>query len=926
MDRNIYKKIKSSVDGAFLMNNTEKLWKLEFGQQFENYRKASRFAEELLKESGLKEVERIPFPADGKTVYQDKTMPLCWRAGAGRLTVVKSPLTFSDPVAADISRHPFHLIKGSVSIPPGGVRAKLITYEQMFQGEDARGAVVIAPPDARDKKELYSALCDFGALAMVYDWLGSRYETPDELHWVNGWTEGPHWHVIQTDRPLVGFSVSPRTGDALRNAARKGEVIVHAESTGENFEDEIDVVTGVLPGADSRELWLLAHLYEPLSADNSAGAACAAEIARSISSLAEDGKIPRPRFSIRVVYGLEMYGFAAYAHSRGGCLKDSVIGALNLDGIAVSKDGDMEAVLAPPLSGFYGNHIAESLLSDPGVNPFSDCRINESGMYSDDMFLADSTTGVPTIWFQQKKGFWHNSIQTMEIIDGDVFRNYAGLAACWAYAAANPFQAEDIEAAFRAAGEKLSSERSRALSLLNSGSADMEALRAGLKLRLRRESGIIRGAGKLAGGAVEAVSEEKTAALREAADKMLEELSPKAPPGEKPAASEQMKRAESIVSERASVGLPYDLAAAAKSGRRILPERIIYGPLARILSNMDGKKTLAEVIKEARWELSLFRGSAHAAETGQDIPEIIGEAEVKKYIGAVEYLTRAGYLRTRYEAAVRKDDIAGGLKSAGVSKGDVLFVHSALSAFGHIEGGADAVIEAMLEVIGGEGTLIMPEFTRSFIYFDGLATGKRKPRPFDIDSAENVIVGELPRAFLGRPGVVRSPHPTHSAAAFGKLADFCVAGHREDDPPCGKNSPLGKLPELDGKILFFGADPACTTFFHFLEDDRNLPYLAGCVCTVKNPDGSLRAVLTPKSVPGHRDFYSRPGEDSKMYRRLSEKGLEIKRQKLGFGELKLVRARQMYSLGVEALEEDPAILLCDDDECGFCREGRRRLR
>ena len=55
-----------------------------------------------------------------------------------------------------------------------------------------------------------------------------------------------------------------------------------------------------------------------------------------------------------------------------------------------------------------------------------------------------------------------------------------------------------------------------------------------------------------------------------------------------------------------------------------------------------------------------------------------------------------------------KREIAQHLKALGVQPAMTLMVHSSLSALGQVEGGADAVIDALLEVIGPQGTLLMP--------------------------------------------------------------------------------------------------------------------------------------------------------------------------------------------------------------------------
>ena len=117
----LFNEMLKAMDGEWLMENTEKLWKIELGQCHRHCREAAKFTERLMTESGLEQVERIVFPADGKTSYGDKTMPLAWDATMGRLTVIYPSTPFENPVVADFHRHPFHLARGSVSTPPGGI-------------------------------------------------------------------------------------------------------------------------------------------------------------------------------------------------------------------------------------------------------------------------------------------------------------------------------------------------------------------------------------------------------------------------------------------------------------------------------------------------------------------------------------------------------------------------------------------------------------------------------------------------------------------------------------------------------------------------------------------------------------------------------------------------------------------------------------
>ena len=64
--------------------------------------------------------------------------------------------------------------------------------------------------------------------------------------------------------------------------------------------------------------------------------------------------------------------------------------------------------------------------------------------------------------------------------------------------------------------------------------------------------------------------------------------------------------------------------------------------------------------------------------------------------------------------ASTQTDLVSGLGSLGLTSGDVVFVHSSLSSFGHVEGGAETVVQAFLEVLGPEGTLAGPSFGKYF--------------------------------------------------------------------------------------------------------------------------------------------------------------------------------------------------------------------
>ena len=59
---------------------------------------------------------------------------------------------------------------------------------------------------------------------------------------------------------------------------------------------------------------------------------------------------------------------------------------------------------------------------------------------------------------------------------------------------------------------------------------------------------------------------------------------------------------------------------------------------------------------------------------------------------------------------MRKREIVKGLNGLGLKKGDIVLLHSALSTLGRVAGGANTVVDAFIEVLAKEGTLVVPVF------------------------------------------------------------------------------------------------------------------------------------------------------------------------------------------------------------------------
>jgi aminoglycoside 3-N-acetyltransferase len=160
-----------------------------------------------------------------------------------------------------------------------------------------------------------------------------------------------------------------------------------------------------------------------------------------------------------------------------------------------------------------------------------------------------------------------------------------------------------------------------------------------------------------------------------------------------------------------------------------------------------------------------------------------------------------------------KQDLVHGLKRIGIRSGDSLLVHSSLSRLGDVEGGPDAVIDALLDVLGPNGTLLMPVYPvvgdrMAYIDSNPLFDPRRSPSS----------MGKLTNVFWQRPGVLRSLHPTHSVAAYGANAASLVSDHEKSPSPVGPSSPFYKLVDLDGRVLHLGSPFWAATSFHVVEE------------------------------------------------------------------------------------------------------------
>jgi aminoglycoside 3-N-acetyltransferase len=163
------------------------------------------------------------------------------------------------------------------------------------------------------------------------------------------------------------------------------------------------------------------------------------------------------------------------------------------------------------------------------------------------------------------------------------------------------------------------------------------------------------------------------------------------------------------------------------------------------------------------------------------------------------------------------DDIVAGLRRLDIAPGSGLIVHSSLSSFGYVHGGAQTVIDALKEVITDDGTLLMPSFNH------GAAFGAKGQGHYDPRTTPTTN-GAIADLFWRQPDTYRSLNPTHAFAAWGKNARRYIETHHKT-LTMGPESPLGRLHADGGSCLLLGVDYRSNTFHHAVEMARGVACL-----------------------------------------------------------------------------------------------------
>jgi aminoglycoside 3-N-acetyltransferase len=252
-------------------------------------------------------------------------------------------------------------------------------------------------------------------------------------------------------------------------------------------------------------------------------------------------------------------------------------------------------------------------------------------------------------------------------------------------------------------------------------------------------------------------------------------------------------------------------------------------------------------------------------------------------------------------------NIVRGLHDISLGPSSIVAVHASLTSLGHVVGGAETVVGALLAVCG---TIVMPAFT-----YQTMVTPEAGPAINGMDyglPAENVEaefwqpdlkihkdIGLIAETLRKHPTTKRSVHPVMSFIATGKHANEILATQKYDDPL----APLAWVADHNGEILMLGTTHVTNTMIHVGEQraGRNL---------------FTRWALTPESIV----TVSWPGDSSGFNAIAPHITHIVKREQIGASTIQCIPANELVKIVQAVIRKDPTALLCSDPSCERCRD------
>lgn len=255
-------------------------------------------------------------------------------------------------------------------------------------------------------------------------------------------------------------------------------------------------------------------------------------------------------------------------------------------------------------------------------------------------------------------------------------------------------------------------------------------------------------------------------------------------------------------------------------------------------------------------------------------------------------------IRNKYHYS--QDDLILALKKVGLSKGDIVLTHSNIGFFGihkdckSTDEIVNAIFNAFFEIIGNEGTLIVPTFSYSY-------TKEEIYDPLNTPSAVGIFSEKIRKFDFA----IRSHDPIFSVAAIGKNAEELT--NNVSNECFGKNSFWDRFYKLNGKICNLNSFGCASTFLHYVEKSINVPYRYD-----KYFEGLK--LINNRLIPSNAIYYVSDKSNSKtinditFFNQFARESGYAKFCKVGKGYIASITAQETYELICDKSKNYPYFL------------------
>lgn len=267
---------------------------------------------------------------------------------------------------------------------------------------------------------------------------------------------------------------------------------------------------------------------------------------------------------------------------------------------------------------------------------------------------------------------------------------------------------------------------------------------------------------------------------------------------------------------------------------------------------------------------------------------------------------------------VTQKDVCNAFKNIGTVPGDVVIFHSSLKSMGHVDGGAEAVINGILDAVGSTGTV-----AAATLWWDG---GKEKtPDRFDIKNSP-AYNGATAEAMRKDVRALRSNHYSHAVSAIGAKAAALTCEHGTgkaypdpwNETAFSEKSPWTKLIEYNALYCFIGCTMNVCTLKHRIEGEFVQDLLD------KLP-AELRMLYRQKLHYKRNYTFWVNFDIEKMQLQLADEGL-IAETTLGDAKLIGIRSQTLVRRAKELLNAEPEKWFIDKKVPDFIKEIRTRMQ